>query len=1012
MRLLARLLAKLLLWTLGLAVVVVAAGIIAVVSIDPNDHKDWIASEFHERTGRTLSLDGDVAVTLYPWLGLEVNGVGLGNAPGFGDAPFLRVDYARVRVKLLPLLRLRYEVDTVHVRGAVINLARDEQGVSNWDDLVRGDESKIEDEPEAGDAPEARVPALPLSAIVLGGVAVEDASITWDDRQTAVRHDVSDLNASTAALEYGEPIDLVLSFHATSNKPAIDAAVNVTGVITYDAGERQYAVSPLDASALIRSRNVPGGETTATLSAGIGVDLDAGTASVSNLRIDALETSLEGRLDASRIESSTPSISTAVDVKGSDLALLFKVAEVEPLASRLAGLEDRGFQARATVDADFEHGNVSLSGLSAALLGAAVTGEVEARGVLSGTPAYRGRLDASGPDLPILMQVAGQLQGGGDSVLAKYGKKLSGGPVKAFDVKADFDADLKNGDVSVPALSIDALGIGATGALDARDMRTGKGTVSGNLKVRGAEMSGLLTAFGQAGLARILQSLEFETRMQGTRSGIALAPLALEATFAGEGIPDSPAKVALDVADAGIDLDEGTLTLDRLVLRGLGLEMAGNVSLAGAPGAPVFSGRLDVRPFNLRALAGQFEMELPATAGAKTLTQVALSGRFDGSASSLNLDDLALRLDDSELTGEFRAAGTIEDPTVQFDLNVDEIDLDRYMPSGSAEPPGKQAAGKDGGAEGGRTAAAGFIGVPVDTIRRLDVDGTLNAGKLIVSNATLEKVGLHLSARDGVVKIGDVSAQLYRGLLSGNVVLDVNPEAPALTVDSSLEGIRVEPLLKDVTGGARVRGKGDISATLSAAGGDVEAMKRSLDGRMSVSFSDGAIVGMNLGEHLDRWKHSDRSKSVAFKRREATEFSVLTGNLVAKDGIVRLDDLKTDALAFHLTGKGVLADLHADTIDYEVLATIANVTGGEGGEILSELIGIELPVHVRGSLTHPEVELDWGEALGSLLLPPILDIVPLPIPLLDEPEDGTGGRSGSNPVGNLLEEGLKSIFGE
>ena len=115
-----------------------------------------------------------------------------------------------------------------------------------------------------------------------------------------------------------------------------------------------------------------------------------------------------------------PSINTTVNVKGSDLALLFKVAEVEPLASQLAGLEDRSFQAGAAVDADLERGNVHLSGLSATLLGATVTGEVEARGVLSRTPAYRGRLDARGPDLPTLMQVAGQLQGGGDSVLVRY----------------------------------------------------------------------------------------------------------------------------------------------------------------------------------------------------------------------------------------------------------------------------------------------------------------------------------------------------------------------------------------------------------------------------------------------------------------------------------------------------------------------------------------------------------------------------------------------------------------
>ena len=1013
-----RILARLLLWTLVLAVAVVAAGIIAVVSIDPDDYKGWIASEFHERTGRTLSLDGDVAVTLYPWLGLEVNEAGMGNAPGFGDAPFLHVDHAKVRVKLLPLLRSRYEVDTVHVRGAVINLARDEQGVSNWDDLVGGDAPKTEDEAGTGDAPGRGAPALPLSAIALGGVAVEDTRITWEDRQAAVRHDVSDLNVSTDALEYGKPIDLVLSFHGTSGEPAIDASVNMKGVVTYETDGRQYGISPLEASVRIVGRNVPGGETTATLSAGIGIDLDAGTASVSDLRIDVLETSIEGRLDASRIESPAPSINTTVNVKGSDLALWFKVAEVEPLASQLAGLEDRSFQAGAAVDADLERGNVHLSGLSATLLGATVTGEVEARSVLSRTPAYRGRLDARGPDLPTLMQVAGQLQGGGDSVLVKYGKKLSDGPAKAFDVKADFDADSKTGDASVPALSIDALGINATGALEAKGMRTGKGTVSGNLKVRGNDVSGLLMAFGQAGLARTLQSLELETRVQGTRSDISLAPLALEATFAGEGIPDSPAKVTLDVADAGIDLDKETLILDRLALHGLGLEMAGNANVAGVPGTPAFgafSGRLDVRPFNLRELAGRLEMKLPATAGAGTLTKVALSGRFDGTGTDLNLNDLALRVDDSALTGEFKAAGTIENPAVQFNLEVDEIDLDRYMPSGSAEPPAKQGArraGKDGGTEGGRTAAAGFIGIPVDTIRGLNVDGTLNAGKLIVSNAKLEKVSLRLSAKDGVVTLDDLSAELYQGRFSGGAALDVNPEAPALTVDSSLQGIHVEPLLEDVAGRARVRGKGDVSAALSAEGGSVEAMKRSLNGRMSVSFSDGAIVGMNVGEHLQRWKDFDKSRSVAFKRTETTEFSTLTGNLVAKDGIVRLDDLKTDALAFHLAGKGVLADLHADTIDYEVLATVANVTGGTGGEILSELIGIELPIHVRGSLARPEAKMDWGEALASLLVPPILDVLPLPIPLLHEPEDGADGKSGSNSIGGLLEKGLKSVFGE
>ena len=479
------------------------------------------------------------------------------------------------------------------------------------------------------------------------------------------------------------------------------------------------------------------------------------------------------------------------------------------------------------------------------------------------------------------MQVAGQLQGGGDSPLAKYGRKLSGGPVKAFDVKADFDADFKSGDASVPVLSIDALGIGVTGALDAKGMRTGKGTVRGNLKIRGSDLSGLLVALGQDGLARTLQSLELETRAQGTSTAVTLAPLALEATFAGEGIPDPPAKMTLDVADARMDLNEETLildrlTLDRLTLRGLGLEMAGNVNVAGVPGTPAISGRLDVRPFDLRELAGRLDVKLPATAGAGTLTKVALSGRFAGSATGLDLDDLALRVDDSELTGEFKAAGTIENPAVRFDLNVDEIDLDRYMPPGPAQPPAKQEArraGKGEGAKRGRAVATGFIGIPVDTNPRIGRGRNVerrqadrierDAGE---SRPASERKG---RCRENQRRVGRA---LPRPVFPETWRWTVNPEAPALTIDSSLQGIRVDPLLEDVTGGARVRGTGDVDAALSAEGGSVEAMKRSLDGRVGVTFSDGAIVGMNVGKHLQRWKHADKSKSVTLDYKEATEF--------------------------------------------------------------------------------------------------------------------------------------------
>jgi len=570
---------KLLMWSVGLVAVLLLATVITLASLDPNEYKDWIAEQVRERTGRTLTLDGDIAVTLYPWLGLEGNQISLGNAPGFGDGPFVRVDHVKLRIRLMPLLQNEYEVDTVNIKGAVINLAKDEQGISNWDDLAGEPEEKSD------------ASGLPLAAVALGGVAIENAEVTWRDKQTGARVDISQLNVSIAELTYGEPVELSLGFHALSNKPAVDTEVELQGVITYDTDSRQYGISPLKASALIKGENVPDGETTATLSSNIQVNLDAHTASITGINIAALNTTVTGGFEASRIESPAPSVKTSLSIRGGDLALLFKVAEIEPLASQLSNLKRRDFQVDTTVDADLERGDIDISELSANLLGALITGEVKVRNVQSDTPGYQGKLNAKGPDLPMLMQVMGQLQGGRDAALSVYGKKLAKNPGKAFSLKADFDADLKSGDVSIPTLSVNTLGISATGDLQAGNMQSDKGSVSGNLTIKGSKLSGLLRAFDQGDLGDALETVEFTAKLQGTRAAMRLEPLSLDVILAGENSPNSPVKMSLN-AGAELDLETETPALNNFTLAGPDLKLAGDLNAKNILNAPEFNGRI------------------------------------------------------------------------------------------------------------------------------------------------------------------------------------------------------------------------------------------------------------------------------------------------------------------------------------------------------------------------------------------------------------------------------------
>ncbi len=106
----------------GLLLLIVATAIIVPLVVDPNDFKDEIAQVVESKTGRGLAIEGDLGLSVFPWLGLEIGPTSLSNAPGFSEAPFAQMDAVEVRVKLMPLLRKELEMDTVLLKGLRLSL--------------------------------------------------------------------------------------------------------------------------------------------------------------------------------------------------------------------------------------------------------------------------------------------------------------------------------------------------------------------------------------------------------------------------------------------------------------------------------------------------------------------------------------------------------------------------------------------------------------------------------------------------------------------------------------------------------------------------------------------------------------------------------------------------------------------------------------------------------------------------------------------------------------------------
>ncbi|MBI4005880.1 MAG: AsmA family protein [Gammaproteobacteria bacterium] len=1310
---------KLIKLLLGLTLLLVLAVVVSVVGailiIDPNDYKDFIITKVEEETGRKLALTGDLSLTYYPWLGLEAEGITLGNARGFGDTPFLHTDLIAVRIKTMPLLKKLYELDTLRLHGLQVNLAKNKEGVGNWEDLTG---KQTPEEAEKTSEP------LQLAAVILGGVDIKDGLITWHDQNADQKIKISGLNMTTGELSYGEPINLAMGFKAEANKPALQSDLNLKGTLNYDLNAGQYSFKPIDLTAKLTGKNVPGGSADLVFKAAVESNLKEDAAYISDLSLDVLDTSITGALTAGRISSGTPQVKAQlaikgddlakllqlidpktageltrlddrsvdmklnleadleqesvkvtnldaklmgaviqgqveadniqsktpsakgmlkatgpdlpallqvigqfetgtepklqeygkrlakvadksfdigaefdtdlgsgniqvptltaktlgitlqgqlaakdmnskqgkvdgkfvlqgeklaevlaafdqkalgevlqkvnidagvsgaggdivlhplavkaifagkqipnspaeialnadtqvnlekqtlamnnmtlqglgmnvsgningskiltktpvvngkIDAKGNDLALLFKVAGIEPLAGQLAGLQDRSFDIKTSLDADLEKSNIKVSNLNAQLLGATINGQIDASNIQSKTPSAKGKLKASGPDLPALLQVAGQFEGGEEPKFKGLGKQLSkvsdktfdvsadfdadlekgnikvsdldaqllgasikgqmdasqiqsktpafkgklnasgtdlpallqiagqfqGGEKpklkefadqlakvsdKTFNVSADFDADLKSGNITVSTLAAKALGFSANGHLTAIDINSNKGSIDGKLSIGGEQLSGVLTAFGQGSLGEVLQKISVDAGINGSRSDITLSPLEVKATLAGKQIPNSPVDATLR-ANTRANLEQQTLTVSNLAVTGLGLNVLSNINATQILEKPGFTGDLTVAEFNLRKLAQQLNQTLPETADKNVLSKVALKTGFSGNTDNLSLKNLALQLDDTKLNGNLAVAHFTQ-PDIQFGIGIDSINADRYLPPPAKDKPAKPVTPE--------TAVGAATELPLETLRTLKINGDLQIGQLVLSNARLNNVKVSILARDGDIRLNPVTADLYEGKYQGVIALDAKGKLPQLQLSSQLHGVQLEPLIKDYTQQpeSQLAGIADLSATqLSTTGGNVIELKQALTGQGQFSVKQGVLRGIDVRKTLEQAEILLEGKQFGqVKQGGETLFDQLTGTLDINSGIVKNKDLLMTSPGFKVTGNGVLANLHNDTIKYDMEVAVIETTETRGVERYN-VGGYKIPIRCQGKLNAiaSACQPDYGE---------------------------------------------------
>jgi len=224
------------------AVVLIMAAALAYIAatFNPNDYKAKIIQLVQEKKQRTLKLEGDIKLTLFPNIGASISGASLSEFQSKQD--FATLESVQVSLALLPLFSKNIVVNQVAVSGLKATVIKYKNGKTNLDDLLSAEE-------KATPEPAKDAPASPLVKFDIASVSLQNLNLIYQDEASATQYEVNKLNLKMGRIAMGVPIKLELDALIKANKPKLDISTKLQGNLLINPENEQFGIQDLDLQA-------------------------------------------------------------------------------------------------------------------------------------------------------------------------------------------------------------------------------------------------------------------------------------------------------------------------------------------------------------------------------------------------------------------------------------------------------------------------------------------------------------------------------------------------------------------------------------------------------------------------------------------------------------------------------------------------------------------------------------------------------------------------------------------
>ncbi|WP_434654041.1 AsmA family protein [Pseudomonas sp. R3-56] len=398
------------------------------------------------------------------------------------------------------------------------------------------------------------------------------------------------------------------------------------------------------------------------------------------------------------------------------------------------------------------------------------------------------------------------------------------------------------------------------------------------------------------------------------------------------------------------------------------LRALGELKVNDLDKTPQLNGGVSIASFDLASFIDSIGQKLPAMAEG-SLSKVELASRIAATPTSVELNDINLKIDESNFSGRI-AVEDIAKQSLRAQLKADTFNVDRYLPPKSAEANSAKAARE---AEVSNTEASAMAGAgssplpsaptqgawsndrlfPVERLSKLDVDADLSFGQLTLDKLPIQNAALKATGLGGLLTLENLRGDLYNGNFEAKGTLDVRQSTPQLSLQTRINRVPADKIIESQGKNPPVKGLVTLNSAVTASGNSQKALIDSLNGNAGFVINDGVLLNANLEQQLCKGIATLNRKSLSGEPRgKDTPFQQLDGNLTFHNGVASNPDLKVRIPGMTVNGNGDI-DLRVLGMDYRVGVIVEGDKSDmpdPACQVNERYVDVEWPLRCRGPL--------------------------------------------------------------